>query len=150
MGLFDNINVKKDAAPATMPEVAACDRKIAELAAKKRDIIFQIGQKFVSQNQGNDMYNTFYAAEFSELARIAAETDSTEKRKLAVQGLRKCETCGNVLAIDSAFCNKCGSKLDSVVPDQQQAAPQGVVCPNCKNVCEPGTAFCASCGYKLV
>lgn len=148
MGLFDNIGGKKDAAPAVMPEVAECDRRIAELAARKRDIIFKIGQKFVSQNQGNEMSNTLYGAEFNELVRIAAETENTEKRKLAVQGLRKCESCGNVLAIDSAFCNKCGAKLDTL-QENKPLNSQGVVCPNCNYVCEPGTAFCASCGTKL-
>ena len=31
-----------------------------------------------------------------------------------IQGLRQCEKCGNVLPVDSGFCNKCGDKLPPI------------------------------------
>lgn len=150
MGFLDIISLKKDTTPMAPPEVGACDRKLAELATKKKDIIYQVGQMFVAEHSEEEMQNSPYEVQFKELSRIAKEIEHTEKRKLAVQGLRKCESCGNVLVIDSAFCNKCGSKLEELSKEILSASSVGDVCPDCGAACDKGAMFCTSCGKKLM
>lgn len=65
---------------------------------------------------------------------------------MAYQGLRKCEKCGNVLMLDSAFCNKCGEKLETLFPPTEQNPH---ICGRCGTPYAEGAAFCANCGSKL-
>lgn len=149
MGLFD---VKKETPIVNQPEVkeptkvAELDNQLQELAMRNNDVIMQIGKTFVEQNDAADVKGTPYEAMLLELKEIANEKDILEKRKLAVQGLRKCEKCGNVLTLDSLFCNKCGEKLEELFPEE---VVQGNVCRKCGTPYEEDAIFCASCGNKL-
>ena len=49
---------------------------------------------------------------------------------------KRCPKCGSILADDSAFCNKCGAKLNDL-------------CPKCGNQLPQGARFCNKCGYSL-
>lgn len=126
--------------------VAECDAKIAQLEKKKQEITYKLGAKYAENNTAADATGTIYAEELSELENIAGEIDATEVRKLALQGLRRCEKCGNVLVSDSAFCNKCGEKLEPLKILEQPAVLR---CPKCGSPVEAGAAFCVSCGNKL-
>lgn len=144
MGLFDAKN--NNQAPGAAPEVAECDNQLAVLAQKKADIIRQIGQLYVDNNDAKSAAGTIYEAFMQELEKMAGEVINLEKRKLAVQGLRKCEKCGNVLVLDSAFCNKCGEKLEELFVATEQNPN---ICTKCGAPHAEGAAFCTSCGNKL-
>lgn len=138
MGLFD-----KNGAAAN-PGVAECDAKIANLNQQKQQTILSIGAKYVELNTVESAAGTPFEENMKKLEAIEDEIAVTEKRKLAVQGLRKCEKCGNILVIDSAFCNKCGEKLE---PLQVEVTKN--ICPKCGSAYEDGAVFCTSCGNKL-
>ncbi len=142
MALFET---KKDAAPQ-VPGVAECDTKLAQLARQKQNVIYKVGLKYAENNTAASASGTIYAVEMNELEAIAREKENTEVRKLALQGLRKCEKCGSVLVIDSAFCNKCGEKL---APLQVEITPSASCCPQCGKPVESGATFCTFCGNKL-
>lgn len=156
MGLFDSKNKK-----TTPPEVAECEAKLNALAQQKQQMIFQIGEMFVKANTTEGVAGTEYEEIFKALEKNAADVDLTEKRKLAVQGLRKCDKCGFILSLDSAFCNKCGEKQSELMLQQeepQQEAPAAEapqeevpnpVCPDCGDTPIPGATFCTKCGKKL-
>lgn len=141
MGLFDK---KETGNVTTVPEVAECDTRIAGLEQQKKEVIFRLGLKYVENNTLKDAKGTPYEEDLNELDSIEQDIAVTEKRKLAVQGLRKCEECGNVLVIDSAFCNKCGAKLEAL-----QVEVMKNICPKCGAPHEEDAAFCMSCGNKL-
>ena len=140
MGLFD----KKETTDAALPEVAECDAKIANLNQQKQKTIYSIGEKYVELNTVKSAAGTPFEENMEKLGSIEKEIAITEKRKLAVQGLRKCDKCGNILVIDSAFCNKCGEKLEPL-----QVEVMKNICPKCGSAYEDGAAFCTSCGNKL-
>lgn len=144
MGFFDAKN--NNQAPAMSPEVAECDRQLAALAQKKADVIRQIGQLYVENNDSKTAAGTVFEACMLELEKMADEAVNLEKRKLAVQGLRKCEKCGNILVLDSAFCNKCGEKLEELFAATEQNPN---ICTKCGAPHAEGAAFCTSCGNKL-
>ncbi len=143
MGLFD---AKQTKSQAVSPEVADCDRQLAALTQRKREIVYNIGQLYADSNDAVSAAGTVYENPLKELERIAEDISTLEKRKLALQGLRKCEKCGNVLVLDSAFCNKCGEKLEPLFTPTEQNPH---VCSKCGTPYTEGAAFCTGCGSKL-
>ncbi|MCH5340435.1 MAG: zinc ribbon domain-containing protein [Acetatifactor sp.] len=123
-----------------------CDRRLTELAQNRAAVVMQIGQLFLASNTPESVKGSPYEELVSSVAAIDQEADYQEKRKLAIQGLRKCEKCGNILVLDSAFCNKCGEKLESLFAEQNKAQN---ICPQCGSTYAEGAAFCTSCGNKL-
>lgn len=140
MGMFDRKTQQEN------PEVAECDRQLASLASKQQEIYLNIGRVYAEKNTVEDAKGTPYGEYMEELVRVAQDTEFYGKRRLAVQGLRKCEKCGNILVLDSAFCNKCGEKL---VPLFQGGVSGQKVCSKCGTPYQEGTVFCTSCGNKL-
>ncbi|MBD5471021.1 MAG: zinc ribbon domain-containing protein [Lachnospiraceae bacterium] len=145
MGLLDKITMLTEN-HTEPPAVAECDAKLTQLEQQKKEVLYRIGEKYAASNTVETAAGIPYEEEMTELQNIEREFVQTEKRKLAVQGLRKCEKCGNVLAIESAFCNKCGEKLEAL---QLEPAGGENTCPNCGSAYEEGTAFCTTCGTKL-
>lgn len=143
MALFD----KKEPANTAVSEAAEYKRKIQELEYSRREKMFQIGELFYAKNTAEQVAGTEYEKLVSEAAAILKEKDLQEKRMLAAQGQRKCEACGNILVLDSAFCNKCGKKLEPLFAEETQKRN---VCPKCGQSCVEGATFCTSCGEKLV
>lgn len=143
MGLFD----KK----AVSPEVAECDRQIAAIADRRNNIIYSVGQQFLSTTSAAQVKGTPYEAMLTEYEQLAAQEAALEKRKLAAQGLRKCENCGNILVLDSMFCNMCGQKFEKYINEETliQEQPGAPICPQCGSECVPGAVFCRSCGFRL-
>ncbi len=143
MALFD----KKDQnAGGMVPGEAECDRRLAELAQERVNTILQIGQVFLAGNSIESVKGTPYEVHIKKVEAIDKETDYQEKRKLALRGLRKCEKCGNILVLDSSFCNKCGEKLQPLFVNDPVV---GNVCPQCGAPVAEGAAFCTSCGKKI-
>ena len=141
MGLFD-----KKQTGAMPPEVAECEKKIAELEARRTEMVMQIGMTFLANNPLEKLAGSPYEASAKAIADIDKEREFQEKRKLAVQGLRKCEKCGNILVRESAFCNKCGEKLEPLFAEETKNQN---ICPVCGAPYADGAAFCTSCGNKL-
>lgn len=146
MGLFDNVRGTQQ---TVLPEVAECERQLVQLQEKKREAIYQIGMRFVSSTGEKDVISKLYEESMTELNQIAVEMEYTERRKLAVQGLRKCEKCSNVLVLESAFCNKCGAKLEPISSNVFTQQEAGKKCPSCGASCDDDASFCVSCGTKL-
>lgn len=136
---------KKDAVPQ-IPGVAACDARLAQLAQRAQETIYKLGLKYAENNSAADAADTIYAVELRELEAISKEKNAVEVKRLALQGLRKCEKCGNVLIVDSVFCNKCGDKLEPLQLDPQ---PMAMHCPQCGSLLNADAAFCSTCGHKL-
>lgn len=142
MGVFDAIKNPT----AANPEVAECDKQIAALERRRTEVYLNIGRTYADSTTVEEAKGTPFADDIAELQKIVQEKDICEKRKLAVQGLRKCEKCGNILVLDSAFCNKCGEKLEPLFPEN---ISEKKVCSKCGAPYAEGAAFCISCGNKL-
>ncbi len=149
MGLFD---VKKENAgiPAHSPAKANIrendfDSHLAKLKEQEKEICEQIGMIFAQEKSLEEVRETPYEEKLIQLKKISQNQELTEKRKLASQGLRKCESCGNVIVLDSIFCNKCGEKLPELFPEETGK----LICAKCGMEYEEGNAFCAGCGAKL-
>lgn len=143
MGLFD---IKQIQEMITSPEIVEFDRQLAEMEQKKQEIIFKIGLQYVTDNTSETAKGTVYEKNMKEIEELAEKTLVLEKRKLAVQGLRKCEKCGNVLVLESAFCNKCGEKLEELFVASKSNSN---ICTKCGTAYAMDALFCTGCGSKL-
>ncbi len=138
--------------PQLPPGVAECEKSIEDANAKKRELIFQIGAQY-SIKYTPETSEKDFEPYLTEIHKLDEKISNLEVKKLAIQGLRKCEKCGNILPVDSAFCNKCGDKLDpidSVIADEEDTQSNGTVCPKCGAAIEEGALFCTVCGQKIV
>ena len=66
-----------------------------------------------------------------------------------------CSQCGNALAANAKFCNRCGSRqtlpaaaLEAVAAPVSSAAAEKI-CPQCQAVCKPLAKFCPKCGTSF-
>ncbi|MCM1193301.1 MAG: zinc ribbon domain-containing protein [Muribaculaceae bacterium] len=143
MGLLDG---RKAQADTVSPEIAEFDRQTAILEKKKQEVIITVGQLYADANNAEQAAGTVFEEPLKEIQRIKEELIVLEKRKLAAQGLRKCEKCGNILVLDSVFCNKCGEKLEELFSGTQQ---NPYVCAKCGTPYNEGAVFCTGCGNKL-
>lgn len=142
MGLFDAKQAGNTAQPGD--EFA---QQMVVLQQRKENLIHSIGQMYVENNTLEDAEGTIYEEPIKQINQIEEDLTVLEKRRLASQGLRKCEKCGNVLTLDSVFCNKCGDKLAPLfVPTQENP----YICPKCGASHEAGVSFCVNCGNKLI
>ena len=148
MAIFDKAvsALKKNDTQATNPEIVAFESKLEELEQQKKDVIFDIGMNYVEKNTLESVAGTEYARFLRQLEEIEKEKVVLSKRILSVQGLRKCENCENILPLDSAFCNKCGEKLQTLFVSAELT---GNMCSKCGASLSEGAAFCTACGAKV-
>lgn len=136
MGLFDKKTDKID----------FYEEQYRAVKAETVRITRKIGELFIAQNMEKDMSDTPYAELLAVYAENQKKYITIERQKLAAQGLRKCDSCGAELPIDSVFCNKCGAKQSEL---ENEIITAGKKCPNCGADIENGDSFCLKCGHKL-
>ena len=150
MGLFNNAGSQAKAQAGAAPQapgVAECEQRLTELSNERTRLLLTIGEKYVAEHLKDKAVGTDFEGEMNGIIKLDAEAVIVEKRKLALQGLRKCTACGNMLPLDSAFCNKCGEKQELLTVSETLGKD---VCPNCGAEREADNIFCSVCGYKLV
>lgn len=130
----------------TEQKLEQCDWQLRQLEEQRRDCLVEIGRLYARRTTVEQAAGTPYEEMLTELDRIETRSWLLEKRRLAIQNQRKCEKCGAILNLDSAFCNKCGEKLEEIAPEVLTDEP---LCPNCKQPIEEGSTFCTHCGASI-
>lgn len=119
------------------------DEQIAETDREINNVLTLIGRTYLEAHR--EAWDPEYEHAIRSVKELELQREVLERNKLAAENLRKCGHCQQVIPLDSAFCNKCGSKLEPVAPD----SIGGKFCPSCGASLETGAAFCTSCGAKL-
>ena len=145
MGLFDK-SVPERRNDGVNTEIAQFERELVRLDQNKQDLTFQLGAQFVELNDLQSVAGTAYEPLFLQIEQIDKAKVVLNKRILAVQGLRKCEHCENILPLESAFCNKCGERLNPLFENYEVRKK---VCTNCGAQLEEAGIFCTSCGARV-
>lgn len=61
----------------------------------------------------------------------------------AVQNMKECPKCGEIVTADHKFCPKCGSALP------EKTIGEAYLCPKCGKQNLPETVYCVECGTRL-
>lgn len=104
-------------AEANQGELKNMDESLKVVDEQKRRMIFALGDAFYRNNKNNDDVDEAYRQQIDTINKLEYNSKIWTNRKLKLQGMRKCENCGNVLPYESAFCNKCGVKLEAVAEE---------------------------------
>ncbi len=103
-------------------EISATDAKridgsILQVDNQKKNLIYQLGEAFYKANKDNAEAVDEYKVAIENINKLEFNRKVWINRKMKLQGMRICEGCGNVLPYESAFCNRCGIKLEAVAED---------------------------------
>lgn len=142
MGLLDSLqgNIQKMGTSSTTSKF---DAQIAETDNQIQELLVAMGHIYLEAHR--EECDPEYAQSIELIKKLEEERAVLERNKLAAQGLRMCEYCHQIITLDSAFCNKCGSKLEPVIV----SSAGGKFCPSCGASLESGDVFCTSCGAKV-
>lgn len=137
MGLLDTLQRKGTSATGQF------DIQIAETERLLKEEYAAVGEIFLKQS--GDNLEREYVPHVNEVKKLLEQKKTLERNKLAAQGLRLCESCHQVIPLDSVFCNKCGAKMEPFVV----STAGGRFCPSCGAPIEKDNTFCSECGAKL-
>ncbi len=103
-------------------EISASDAKridgsILQVDNQKKNMIYQLGEAFYKANKDNESVDGDYKTAIDNINKLEFNRKVWINRKMKLQGMRICEGCGNVLPYESAFCNRCGIKLEPVAEE---------------------------------
>lgn len=152
MGLFDTKNravSEEHKRVSSSTQIAELERQLVEIERKRTAVLVQIGNIFVQQNSTESVKGTEYEGVLEEYSRIMREREVNEQKKLAMQGLRKCDSCGNTLSLDSLYCNKCGVRLSELLLQETENVNNVNVCSHCGTALKPNVNFCHACGSRV-
>lgn len=107
-------------------------------------------------SKGEDVGKAF-TKECELVDKIAAEIEEMNVRILYNKKLRKCENCFEIIALDSAYCEKCGKKQKPIEFKDEEKEKNETnkeekverVCPVCGTICDENSKFCPKCGYEF-
>lgn len=121
-----------------------------EMDNRLKEIYEKLGRSYYEDHFEDDVINEHYADFFLQIEILKKERNTLEVKKLAKKGLRRCEVCQQIITIDSAFCNKCGAKLEELPQEIFDGQVEEVKrnCRVCGQELENGDAFCPYCGNK--
>lgn len=118
----------------------------------------------IYEEMGKAVYNVYKAGEdvgkeftkeCKKIDKLNEEINEMNKKILYNEGLRKCESCGETISLDSKFCTNCGEKQKAVkIKEEKKVVKKEEVevekvCPECGEVCETTAKFCNKCGHKF-
>lgn len=144
MGIFDS-NIIADKINSLKKEDSYSE-EFRNLKANRSRAIMEIGEKYFEMHKDDINMDIFYSEEIKSIIETDKALELLEKKRLAAQGMKLCEACGNELPIASGFCNKCGSKQGELSADLIRASH---ICPSCGTRIEDSDMFCVGCGYQL-
>jgi RNA polymerase subunit RPABC4/transcription elongation factor Spt4 len=104
---------------------------------------------------GEDVGKVF-AKECKNIDKIVSEIEEMNKTVLYNKKLKKCDNCGEIISLDSSYCDNCGDKqkevkIKNIEKTKKEDKKESVerVCPTCGLICDANSKFCAKCGYKF-
>lgn len=98
-------------------EIKSIDNSLKNVLERRDDMIYKLGELYYRQFKDAEIADEDFKNKVDTINKLDYNCKVWENRKLKTQGLRKCDSCGNILPYESFFCNKCGVKLDAVAEE---------------------------------
>ena len=151
-GAVNNMNMAQS--QMVMSPIAQADQSYYKAKEEVMGAYLALGKEYFEANKNNE------SSDFAEQIVNIKEKQDKEmlwyQYRLSLEEKTLCEHCGAIITSDSAFCNKCGGKIEprdfsalGVASKQEPAPVQQNICPSCGSPLVEGAAFCEKCGMKL-
>lgn len=99
--------------------ISVANDKIAKLKA-------EMGEKVYEAYTNDESADSECVAICEQIADLYAEIDRHNIAILALEGFRKCDSCGEKIALDANFCSFCGAKQEKLDIDIEQDIKEAV------------------------
>ena len=119
------------------------------------EIYEEIGKAVYNAYKAGEDVGKEFTKQGKKIDKLNEEIEEMNKKILYNKNLRKCESCGEKIALDSKFCTNCGEKQKAVkIKEEKKVIKKEEVevekvCPECGEVCQPAAKFCNKCGHKF-
>ncbi len=122
------------------------------------DIYRGIGRTIYEQYKDGEDVGKVFTKESKKIEKLFNEIEDMNNRILLNKGLRKCETCGEIIAKEAVFCSNCGKKQKPIKvkeekkansKDSKEETVKEIVCPQCGTIEKVNANFCSKCGYDF-
>ncbi|MDL2235880.1 zinc ribbon domain-containing protein [Christensenellaceae bacterium OttesenSCG-928-L17] len=123
-------------------ETARLNTEIGRIECEKEEALLELGKAYYLAHQNEE--NPEYAALIAKVKEYNQEIKLRNDKLLANKGLTHCRACGEVVDTGSEFCSKCGAKIETEEPVEEE----DIHCRNCGAAVEPGQQFCNACGFQ--
>lgn len=153
-GVVDTYRVIADKS-GKMFEGAKLKMSISDKEDEVKEIYSSIGKMVYDNYKNGEEVNKEISKECKKIDKMNAEIAEMKKEFLVSKDLRECSKCGEVIPLNSAFCEKCGAKQEPVKIKKKEEKKEATdvkverVCPTCGLVCSSEAKFCNKCGYKF-
>ena len=158
MGFLDKLgetfsNTSKEVAKKTkdFTDIAKLNSKVTTEEDCIQKAYLKIGQLFYEANKDSLEIDGIYA-EYFGIIKASQENITELKREInKIKGVTLCKECGAEVANGSAFCPKCGTKVEKEIIQEPAACeePEIVLCKECGAELEEGAVFCTKCGTSV-
>lgn len=120
---------------------------ISEKERKISQLYSSIGESYYERHRNDSRSEELQKIEeinilFTEIAQCREEIKQ-------IKGGVKCPHCGAEVALNSVFCNSCGTKILQAVETAEPVEVETRICPNCQAKVKKDNLFCNHCGTKL-
>ncbi|MBO5477438.1 MAG: zinc ribbon domain-containing protein [Clostridia bacterium] len=128
---------------------------ISEKQTDIDEIYEEIGKAVYNAYKSGEDVGKEFTKQAKKIDKLNEEIAEMNKKILYNKGLRTCESCAEVIPLDSKFCINCGKKQKAVKlkEEKKEIKKENVevekVCPECGQVFEPTAKFCNKCGHQF-
>lgn len=140
MTIFNNIkrsatDAANKAAKKTgeITNIAKLTMNIKNAETKLGDVYEEIGRLFYTAERTGEDCTSEIAANIMKADKIKADIASFKAEIATLRNVIVCESCGNEVNADFAFCNFCGNKIEKPAPEVE---PEEETCECCECACE--------------
>lgn len=141
-------------------DIAKLEEKINQESLEVKETLMEIGKLY---------YQLYKNESHEKLVPLCNVVDESyriiglcEKQIMLLQGVQICPNCKTHVSLDSLFCNKCGTKIETIEEtnsiensgssnSEKKAETKNEIikCRECGSNMPGDTIFCTNCGAKI-
>lgn len=125
-------------------DTAKISSEIKHLESRKKECFEYLGEKFFFDY--SEIAKDTETQIFDEVEEIIAQLEHRKKQMQQIKGIKICKTCNAEITANSAFCQNCGTAVESYESVQIK---DGKCCPICGGRIEENQMFCTNCGNRI-
>ncbi|MDO4282925.1 MAG: zinc ribbon domain-containing protein [Clostridia bacterium] len=129
---------------------------ISDKEADIEKIYQEMGKTVYDMYKNGEDVGKAFTKECKKIDKDNKDISDMNTKILYNKGVRVCAVCGEIIPVESTFCQNCGEKqkpvklkVDKKGSKKEEEKNEDKVCPTCGQICEGKAKFCAKCGYQF-